>query len=340
MKDEPLVSVVLPVYNCALYIEDAVNSILMQTFTDFELLIIDDCSTDNTIELIELYQDSRIIIKKKGHNKGLIDSLNYGFEIARGKYIARMDGDDISAVDRFQKQYDILENNPEIDVCGCWLQEFGKKHRIIQHKQNHEQIAANMLLSCSMTMGSVMLNRKAVEGYKFDENKKHVEDYDFWSRIAWSCTFYNIQEVLYYYRMHETQVSTIHKPLQVQGDIAIKLFLFKKLKYNADFFTDSMIAKTLLLNEHITLDELDLFIKWLKELILINRKTQVYSQKELESVLGRMKYALLFTIYFEKTEIGIHKKWRSKALFRLPIKDTLWILNIKKREIFKTIFIK
>lgn len=333
----PLVSVVLPVYNVEAYIGECVDSILNQSFQDFEIIVIDDCSTDNTIKLIESYNDPRIVIKKKETNKGLIDSLNLSLVIAKGKYIARMDGDDISKPERFQKQLDILENNNNIDVCGCWLKQFGMENRIIKYKEYHDEILANMLWSCSMGMCSVMFKRKAFEGFKFDETKKHVEDYDFWSRVAWSSTFYNIQEVLYLYRVHNTQISTIYKQTQEKGDIAIKLFLFKKLDYNSDMFTDDLIIKFLLLDQFISVEEFKSFLKWLKALKALNFKKHIYSQKELERILDKIKSALLFSIYFKKTNIGITKKWRLKALLNLPIGDASYIIKRKIRERTKAI---
>ena len=191
----PLISVVLPVYNVAPYLKESLDSILNQTIQDFEIIFIDDCSTDNTIEIATSYHDSRIKILSKTENKGLIDSLNIGFKAANGKYIARMDGDDISDLKRFEKHLFILENNPEIKVCGSWLQAFGKDDKIIKHKENHEQILVNMMLHCSMSLGAVMLDRVWAEGECFNEEKKHVEDYDFWSRVIWKGKLYNIQEV-------------------------------------------------------------------------------------------------------------------------------------------------
>ena len=338
MYNPALISVVLPIYNVELYIYDAMQSLLNQTIQDFEIIVIDDCSTDQSISIIEAFNDPRITVIKKEVNKGLIDSLNIGFKEAKGKYIARMDGDDISLPDRFKKQLEVLENNPEIKVCGCWLQRFGNSDQIIKHKEHHDEIVAHLLLSCSMSMCAVMFNRKALEEYKFDDNKKHVEDYDFWSRLAWSCKFYNLQEVLYNYRIHETQVSTIYKSVQVQGDIAIKLFLFKKLNYNIEQFTDDIITKMLLLNQPLLIKEFTLFLKWLKELNVLNSRANVYAPNELEKVLEIIKKTVLFSLYFKNTSIGITKEWRTKALLKLPINDVLYILKLKSREIRKTIF--
>ena len=118
----PKISVLMPVYNCELYVQEAIDSILNQTFIDFELLIIDDCSTDKTVEIINNYADKRIKLTTKPHNTGLTNSLNYGLSIAQGQYIARMDGDDVSVLDRFEKQVKFLDTNPDIILCGTWYQ--------------------------------------------------------------------------------------------------------------------------------------------------------------------------------------------------------------------------
>lgn len=333
----PLISVVLPIFNVELYIYDAIQSVLNQTIQDFEIIVIDDCSTDKTVDVVISFKDERIKIITKEQNKGLIDSLNIGFKTATGKYIARIDGDDINMPERFQKQLEILENNIEIKVCGCWLERFGNSNQIIKHKEYHDEIVAQLLISCSMSLGSVILNREWAQKFTFYENKKHVEDYDFWSRVAWSGKFYNIQEVLYYYRAHESQVTQLHSSTQRQGDIEIKLFLFKKLNYNTEIFLDEIITKMLLLNKPIKIWEFKLFLRWLRELVCLNNKMQVYSVIELKNVLIRIRRTALFSIYFRKSSIGITKEWRAKALFHLPLKDLLFVLNIKGREIFKKI---
>ncbi|WP_248723503.1 glycosyltransferase [Seonamhaeicola sp. ML3] len=334
----PKITVLMPVYNNESYINEAVDSILNQTFSDFQLLIIDDGSTDKSVALIKKYDDVRIKLVEKDNNTGLIDCLNLGLSLATGKYVARMDGDDISVADRFEKQLAILENDQDIKVCGCWLKTFGDKEEIIKHKEFHDEIVANMLIHCSMTMGAVMFERKAFEGYSFNKEKVHVEDYDFWSRIAWSCKFYNIQEILYLYRTHNTQVSAVYKEIQKQGDVAIKLFLFKKIKYNAKLYSDALITKMLLLNKELKLSEFSGFINWINELKQVNKNAKVYSQKDLESVLKIIKRKIFYKVYFSNSIKGITKKWRLKSIYKLDFNDALWVLNIKRRQIFKSLF--
>lgn len=330
-----LISVVLPVYNVAPYLKEALGSILNQTIQDFEILVIDDCSTDNTIEIANSFQDARIKILSKKENKGLIDSLNIGFKAATGKYIARMDGDDISDLKRFEKQLNILEKNPEIKVCGSWLQAFGKSNEIIKHKENHEQILVNMMIHCSMSLGAVMLDRVWVEGEYFNEEKKHVEDYDFWSRVIWKGKLYNIQEVLYYYRIHETQVSSTYNEIQRKGDVPIKLVFFKKLDYNQKKFEDSYLEKMFLQNEFFSVDEFTLFLEWFRELKSQNFKLKIYIQPEFDKVIESYKRGLIYKIYFHSNFCGTDKKWRKKALLKLSFSDFLFVLKFKIKEKLK-----
>ena len=144
----PLVSVIMSVYNGEKYLVQAIDSILNQTYQNFEFIIIDDCSTDNSSHILQEYakKDSRIKIIKKEKNigiKGFIENLNLGISIAEGKYIARMDADDISLPERFQKQVTFLENNPEIFMVGAQIDFINEKNEIIGEKAGaleHEEI--------------------------------------------------------------------------------------------------------------------------------------------------------------------------------------------------------
>ena len=332
-----IISVVLPVYNVAPYIKEAIDSILNQTIQDFEIIVIDDCSTDKTIEIVNSYKDDRIKIIAKDKNKGLIDSLNIGFKAAKGKYIARMDGDDISDSKRFEKQLQILENNPEIKVCGSWLQAFGNDDKIIKHKEKHEQILVNMMAHCSMSLGSVMLDRVWVEGEYFDENKKHVEDYDFWSKVIWKGKFHNIQEVLYHYRIHTNQVSSTYNDIQRKGDVPIKLVFFKKLKYNQDVFKDTFLEKMFLQKEFFSTQEFELFLQWFQTVEKQNNKLKIYNQNEFNTIIKNYRRALIYKIYFHSNFCQTNKNWRIKALSKLSFSDLYFVLKLKIKEKLKNI---
>jgi hypothetical protein len=246
-----------------------------------------------------------------------------------------MDGDDISDLKRFEKQLYVLENNPEIKVCGSWLQAFGKENKIIKHKEHHEQILVNMMVHCSMSLGSVMLDRIWAKEESFDENKKHVEDYDFWSRVIWKGKVYNIQEVLYKYRIHETQVSTTYNEIQRKGDIPIKLVFFKKLNYNSNKFEDRFLEKMFLQNEFFSIEEFSLFLEWLKTLQKQNNKLEIYNKTDFNKVVNSYKTSLIYKIYFHSNFCGVDKKWRIKALTKLSYSDFVYVLKLKIKEKIK-----
>ena len=142
----PTISVVLPVHNGAKYISEALDSILCQTYSDFEFIIIDDGSMDDTYEILQRYQamDNRInIVSRK--NKGLIETLNEGVDLARGKWLARMDSDDIALPYRFERQLKMLESMGA-DICGSWVQRFGTSDkRIVRLRKTNDAIKAEML---------------------------------------------------------------------------------------------------------------------------------------------------------------------------------------------------
>lgn len=325
MINTPVISVVLPVYNVENYIKECIYSILNQTEQDFEILVIDDCSTDKTLDIVRTFKDNRIKIYKKKENKGLIDSLNIGFKIAKGKYIARVDGDDINVLDRFEKQLLVLESNPEIKACGSWLQVINESTKLIKHKEQHLEIQAELLIRCPMSLGATMLDREAYSLFRFDEKKKHVEDYDFWARTAWNCKMYNIQEVLYYYRVHGNQVSSVYNKIQKEEDVKIKLSLFKKLNYNTELYTDVLIEKVMYSNKYITIKEFYLFFNWINTLLRRNKKTQLFDQLYLKDVLDKIIRNIVYKIFFVGNRENIDKLWRAKAFLILPVNEKIYV---------------
>lgn len=339
-NNSPLISVIITTFNVEKYIKEAIDSVLQQTIQDFELVIVDDGSSDHTINVIESILDTRIRLIKNSVNKGRVKSLNLAFQEAKGKYITIVDGDDVNVLNRFEKQLSVLENNSEIKVCGSWYEEFGFSNKIIKHSETHDVIQAKMLLGCSMTFGGSMFERKLVENFRFDENKLHVEDYDFWVRIVWSGQFYNIQEVLYHYRIHKSQVSTLYNDVQKHNDIEIKLFLYKKTGYDTTSFSDDFIKKMLYLKDYFTVEEFSLFLKWLKEIYKLNKRNKVYASHELEKVLNSIRKGLIYKIYFHSNFCGIDKKWRFQALKKMSLSELFFMLKLKIKEKFKILIQK
>lgn len=337
-NNHPLISVVLPVYNVEKFIFKAIDSVLKQTVQDFEIIVIDDKSSDNTLKIVKEIDDIRIKIIEKSENTGLIASLNIGFKEAKGKYIARIDGDDYAHIKRFERQLNILENNIELDACGCWLQCFGDSKEILKYQQYHYQIAPQFLISNAMSMCSVMLKNDSFKHLSFDKTMLHAEDYDYWVRSIKTCKLYNIQEVLHYYRVHINQVSTKHKEIQLKKDIKIKLSILKQFKYNKLVYNDEWVIKVLFSYSALKISEIKLYFKWLKELNNLNKKQQLFHSSEFKNILDYFRRKFVTEYYFTNFRSSVDYNFRKKLLVILPFKEALFVMNKKVKERFKIFF--
>lgn len=261
----------MPVYNCELYIREAVDSILNQTFTDFEFLIIDDASTDETVAIIKKYNDPRIELIEKPENSGYTNSLNYGLSIAKGEYIARMDGDDISLPERFAKQVAFLDANLDVVLCGTALKIIGSD-KIIRYPERHDSIKLDLLKQNCIIHPSVMLRKCILDKYCFiyDIAKEPAEDYDLWYRLSSVSELYNLQDVLLSYRMHESQVSQKRNKQQINSSTETKLNLWGYLDYEKNLKKENLLRKIILDKEILCFDEIELFQKLKIELLNAN----------------------------------------------------------------------
>lgn len=209
----PNISVILSVYNGSAFIKDAVRSILDQTYSDFEFIIIDDGCTDNTCTILESFDDPRIRILKNSTNRGLLYSVNLGISEAKGQFIARMDADDISVKNRLQLQYDLMMANPEIIVSGGSTRYFGHQNKTIPSVQNF----LFTLLDSPFSNASVMIRKSFLDTHQIMYWEKHyIEDWVMFMEIYKACSyknvvFYNFDEVLLHYRTHENQFSFKNK---------------------------------------------------------------------------------------------------------------------------------
>ena len=206
----PLVSVLMPVYKTAPYLSEAMDSMLHQTFKDYELIVLDDCSPDNAEEILDAYDDSRIVRYKGENNVGLSNVLNVGIEMARGKYIARMDSDDISLPNRLQIQVDYLEAHSEIDLVSVGMQLFGAKESVWIRERNPEKVKIEALFHSPVLHASSMWRKDSFErhGLRFRQEMVPAEDYDLWTRaMLKGLKLVNLPDVLYEYRIHEAQAT-------------------------------------------------------------------------------------------------------------------------------------
>jgi glycosyltransferase involved in cell wall biosynthesis len=203
------ISIVMPAYNAEKHIKESIESVLNQTFGRFELIIVDDGSTDDTLSIIKSYTDSRIAVVENKHD--FTGSLNLGIKRTTGSYIARMDADDVMRPNRLQVQYEFMERHPEVDVCGSWIELFETKSGTIQTHTNHKDIVAAMLSYNPMAHPSVMMRKNVFEKQGRALYKKeypYAEDYKLWTDLAaQGFHFANVPEVLLQYRCSENQVT-------------------------------------------------------------------------------------------------------------------------------------
>lgn len=199
------VSVLMPVYNAAPYLREAIDSILSQTFADFEFLIINDGSTDTSEGIIKSYQDSRIRYLKNAQNLGLVNTLNLGLEAAQGEYIARMDADDISLPTRFARQVAYMDQHPQVGACGTAYRYFGEVNEIKWLPSDHRE--AFTLLSSTSCLGhpTSLIRRSILHRYqiRYEKEYEYAEDYALWVRIGQVSHLCSLPELLLLYRWHE-----------------------------------------------------------------------------------------------------------------------------------------
>jgi glycosyltransferase involved in cell wall biosynthesis len=214
MNAIPIISVVMPVYNGGIYLEEAIDSILNQTFTDFEFIILDDGSTDDSLSLIKKYasKDDRIVIITR-ENKGLVYTLNEGIEKSKGDYIARMDADDISLPERFEKQIELMQKE-NIDICGCNFIKINEKGKVISKKYLSTSVLLNKFILCRtvpFAHGSVMIKKSFMieNNLRYGQTKfDKAEDYSLWIEFdKKGAKISNVSAFYFKYRVLENSLS-------------------------------------------------------------------------------------------------------------------------------------
>lgn len=210
----PIVSVLLPVHNGAAYLHEAISSVLRQTFQSFELIVIDDCSTDESTTIVNSFQDPRVRLITSDRRLRICNALNLGIENAKGQFLARMDADDICFPHRLERQVRFLRRYPEIGFCGSWVRRFGETQQAQTYRRpvGAMRVQAFAFFDNPMVHSSVMLRREVLKcldvAYRDDFAK--AEDYDLWTRLFEFSWGDNLPEILMDYRVHPQSV-TIQK---------------------------------------------------------------------------------------------------------------------------------
>ena len=239
----PKVSVLTPLYNTnPKFLKEMIESILNQTFNDFEFILLNDSPNNKEIKDIVLsYKDNRIIYVENEENIGISKSRNKLLELAKGEYIAIFDHDDISLPQRLEKQVNFLDKNPRIGVVGSNFRRFSN-NRKSKNPENNLDIKINLVVrGCIMTHSSVMIRKSLLtgNGIKWEEDYSPCEDYMLFANLIDKTMFYNIQEPLLIYRDHENNTTHNQSKMMEDKENLIKNILYKKYPYYASFPSNS-----------------------------------------------------------------------------------------------------
>lgn len=213
-----MVSVITSVYNCEKYLDEMIQSVLLQTYDDWEMIIIDDASTDSTWNIISRYNDKRIIKIRNEVNQGLTVNLNKAIELSRGEYLLRIDGDDVAYSRRIERQVDFMQRHQDVALSGCWVKVFGEKTNIWRSNVDYERLKIHLLFGAVMYHPTFIIRKSMLEKHniKYDETLRYAQDYNLEYRISKYEKIANIPEVLMKYRAHGSQISAIKNKSQLE----------------------------------------------------------------------------------------------------------------------------
>ena len=294
-KDNCRLTVLLPVYNGAAFVQEALTSILEQTFSEFEFLIIDDGSTDATYEILSSCRDPRIRLLRNHNNLGLARSLNRGLTVARGQYIARMDADDVSWRHRLRVQTDFMDAHPEVGVCGAWIEVIGDGvKQVWRYPSDHDTIRTRLLFESTLAHPVVMMKRRLLEDKRlsYDESFAAAQDYELWSRAARGGVLANLSEVLLTHRLHGEQVGQRKAESQQAGAAKVRANLLHQMGMSPtsdEFQTHQAISSWMWGTDPEFPEKAN---AWLQRLVHVNRHTHTYPKVILEQVVGERWLAI------------------------------------------------
>jgi len=313
--DNPTVSVVMPVYNAEEYVREAIDSILQQTFSDIELLIINDGSTDRSLEIIRSCSDMRIRLINNITNIGLAKVRNQGIREAKGQYIAWLDADDKSHPDRLMKQVNFMNINHEIGLCGTWVKTIGpNRNDGWLYPNDPDVLKCRLLFDDPFATSSIMLRSSLLTQFNLSFSTEYppAEDYDLWERLSHHCRFSNITEFLTYYRLHSSQTSIIKAVQQQKAVWKIQKRQIERLNI-LPFKNEKAIHQMLGLWKCDCSKEFIIATnEWLLKLYKSNWAMRVYSNAAFAQVLAERWFSTCTT----SVDLGV---WTLKSFWKSPL---------------------
>ena len=334
----PKLSVIMSVHNGLPYVEEALASILSQTFTAYELIVVDDASTDGSAEFLAACRDERLRLVTNEHNLGLTKSLNKALDLAQGEYVARMDHDDVSLSSRLTAQVAFLDANPGIDVLGTWARTVGRRpEQTWRYPLADAEIRCELLFNSVLVHSSVMWRRQRFEelGLRYDPAVNRAQDYELWTRAANAVRFANLDQVLVEYRIHPQQVGQTQGEEQAAVAKQVRRRQLEALGLepsDAELELHNRVSNWLLPDDEAGLRALDV---WLLKLVAANEGKSIYPPGVFGRVLAKRWWAACrgavgdgldaWQLYRSSplADLG-QQSWAKKASFRL---QSWWALR-------------
>lgn len=308
VREMPLVTVILPCYNASLYVEEAVRSIMYQTYSNLDILLLDDCSTDGTATILLnlAKEDKRIRIIRNEQNLRLVKTLNKGVDEAKGIFIARMDADDISLPERIEKQMEFMLLHPEVDLCGTNYSIIDGKGTKIRNSVNipltSKEIATALLFTCPIGHPTVLFKKDKIQSIgKYDEQMINIEDYELWLRLSSNGLIVNLPEPLLKYRWHGENISIVGRDVK-RGSVNLAI----TKNFNCGFVEEfrELHLKMILTEWNYSEKELKSFALWKKTLLVgIMNESKVF-KKVFDSY-----YALAMLCVIKNSKEGVKNKF-------------------------------
>lgn len=294
------VTVLMPTYNVAPWVEEAIQSVLNQTYRDFKLLVVDDASTDDTLDRVRAIDDPRIRIASFLNNVGLAENLNRGLDIIDTELVARMDGDDIAEPDWLETGIKVLDTHPEIGICSFGFQFFGAKTSLVRFPEHHEDSKAQMLFGCTVI---VPVFRKSVfsdNQLRYSTEAFPAEDYMMWANAYRVTQIYNVQRTLFHYRTHASQISTARREAQIvkSNEVRLKMLEWLSLDFTEQerqYFTGTFLSSQIISKQD--LHERKVFCK---NLINKNRSVGHFNEGSLRLKLHEHLTLTLYNTIIER----------------------------------------
>ena len=300
------IGVLMPVYNAEPYIKEAIDSILNQTYSNFDFYIINDGSSDKSDEIIRSYTDERIHYLVNDQNRGLVYTLNRGLDLIENEFIARMDNDDIAFPDRFEKQLKFMDSHQNIVACGSQVQYFGTSDIIPEYPLNHDEIKARFITANAIVHPTAFIRSEFIneQNIRYDEEHTYLEDYNFWLDVSRKGKLANHPEILLKYRWHGQNMTAEGTEKRQDRYKKIYHFILEELGIEPTEERKQLHLELSLRTKSI--QDVSRLYRHIQLILSQNKDLNIYPQKELKIVLEK----LWDKIFFKVRDSGLRQTFR------------------------------